>query len=330
MTDNPQTEQVAKTSLAEELKAAFDKAGKDVPEIKEVIPNEEPSAEGESETSEETEEVLTEEDVGEVTEKELPLIPNNWSEEEKESFQALLDSEDPEKRMAAEILIERYNHLKKGFFNKTLEYSQKTKEIKEVDEVFQPYKGQMETQGISKTQYIKNMIAIEQQINRDPAGTIKGLMQRYGVKPEQVVPNNWNYDLTDENQNDNSEVATLKAELATLKARIANLPVEAQILSFENAKDSTGKLLHPRFKEVAPIMGNLLTTDKNLTLEKAYEKAIKVFNEEEETPAVDLNKIREKVAKAKKASKSVTTKGGRPDYSKMSIKEELAAKLIKK
>jgi hypothetical protein len=324
------TTEVKNESLSDALKAAFDKAKAEKP-VEEV---EKPAEEPKEEPAEEVEE---KDEIEEITEKEFPLIPKDWSAEEKESFEALLASDDPEKRMAAEILIERYNLLKKGFYNKTMEYSQKTREVKELDNVFKPYEQQMIQAGTSKTQYIQNMIQWEQMLHKDPVNGVLKVMEVFGVRPEQITPRDeFTFEEKDFTMNENyanNEMTQVKTELQNLKAYIANQPIQAQIQAFETATTPEGKLMHPRFKEVAPLMGTLIQQSGNtLPLDKAYQKAIRVLDDQDETPsspAVDIEKLRQKVAQAKKASKSVTTKGGRPDFSKMTLQQELAARLTK-
>jgi hypothetical protein len=338
--DNTPMEQVAEvtteapqnTTLADAFKQAFDNAKEKVPETK--------IEEAPEETTEEVQEEVKEEEkdeTEEITEKEFPLIPKDWSAEEKASFEALLASDDPDKRLAAEILIERYNLLKKGFYNKTMEYSQKTRELKELEGVFKPYEQQMQTQGVNKTQYIQNMIQWEQVLHKDPVGGVKKVMEVFGVRPEQLIPQDeYSFnegELTMDNNYGNNELTQVKTELQNLKAYIANLPIQEQIRQFETATTPEGKPAHPRFKEVAPLMGTLIQQSGNtLDLPSAYKKAIRIFDDQDESPSspvVDIEKLKQKVAQAKKASKSVTTKGGRPDYSKMSIRDEFAARLIK-
>lgn len=337
--DNTPMEQVAEVTteapqgtLADAFKAAFDKA-KSEQEVEK--PQEEVVEDGLQEEGKE-EKIEDKDETEEVTEKEFPLIPKDWSEEEKASFEALLASDDPDKRLAAEILIERYNLLKKGFYNKTMEYSQKTKELKELEGIFKPYEQQMNMNGVNKTQYIQNMMQWEQVLHKDPIGGVKKVMEVFGVRPEQLIQDDFSFnekDLTMNTEYGNNELTQVKAELQNLKAYIANQPIQAQIQAFETATTPEGKLAHPRFKEVAPLMGTLIQQSNNtLDLPAAYKKAIRIFDDQDESPsspAVDIDKLRQKVAQAKKASKSVTTKGGRPDFSKMSLRDEFAARLIK-
>jgi hypothetical protein len=335
---NPQNDgQVASTTIAEELRAAFAAAETEtkpepVKEIKAPVEKEVPEPE---DTEEEPSEESAEEETPEqVAEKEFPLIPNNWSEDEKQAFQTLLDSDNEDMRAAAEIFIERHNSMKKTFFKKTEELANVKKELKPIVDVFAPFEQHMKNNGVDKQTYITNMITWEMSLQKDPVNTVKKIMQTFNVRPEQIAPRD-DFDLDDglTDSHESAKVTKLEQELNLLRTQIANQPVLAQVRQFEEATDAQGKLLHPHFAEVKPIMGQLIQQGKAATLQDAYKKAIKVLDLQEEQAtdepdnAVDLDKIRQKLVKAKKASKGVTTKGSKTDFTSMSIKDELRARL---
>lgn len=325
MTEEAITNEASTQTLAQELQAAFDNSNK--PQEEDVVEDIVDEAE---ETSEETSEETTEDAPEDQVEKEFPLVPNEMSTEEKEAFQALLDSDDPDKRVAAEILIERYNNLKKGFYAKTEKFANETKELKDIQQVFKPFEQAMQQNGISKAAYMANMVHWEQALNHDPVTTVKQIMQKYGVTPDKIGASSNNVDFDDNFDYDNNkEVLGLKEQIQQLKIQVANQPVQAQLESFANATDLSGNLKHPHYKEVAPFMGTLIQTGKAQTLEEAYAKAIRVINDESSEPkdVVNVDLIKQRVAKSKRAAKSVRTSGTRPDFSKMSVSEELTARL---
>ena len=353
--ESPQVNEQAEpnTSLRDELVRALNEAENEANEPKaENENNEEEASQSESEEAEtqsdEAEESLQEEvieeeaeesqedeqdEVEDITEKEFPLVPNNWSKEEKEAFQKLIDSDDEDKRMAAEIMLERYNSFKKTFFDKTQEYSKNTKELKSINDVFAPVQQMMQANNVDKASYIKNMMQWESILARDPVNGVKAVMAKFNVKPSQIAPKDDEFDLDDDDltepsNNVNNNYAS-KQELQEIRTAIANQPLMTQIAQFANATDSTGKSLHPRFEEVKPIMGQIIQSKKAATLEDAYRKAIKVIDDEEpqQESAVDIDKIRQKVKRAKKASKGIKTSGSKADVSQMSIRDELIAKL---
>lgn len=324
------TEQTEATqTLAEELQRAFDAAKE--PEAVEAVKEE--AVEPEEEAAEE-QDSSEEQEAEETTEDEFPLIPNEMSDAEKEAFQALLDSDDPEKRVAAEILIERYNSLKKGFYKKTEDYSKATKELKDIQQVFAPFEQQFKSSGITKAQYLQNMVQWEQALHTQPVDAVKQIMQTFGVKPEQLGVSSEKVDYDedfayDEDNKLAQRIDALEKRNQQLESLVANQPVQAQLESFKNATDPQGNLKHPHFEEVKQFMGTLIQSGKAQTLEDAYSKAIRVIVDESSEPkdVVDVDSIRLKVAKSKRAAKSVKTAGSRPDFSKMTVEQELAARL---
>lgn len=317
MTDTPQ-EQVA-TTIADDLANAFAAY-----EEKETTPEPEVSEEPAKEAAEASE-PETKDEVAEKVEQEFPLIPKDWSEEEKAHFQGLIDSDDEDVAAAAGVLIERYNLLKKGFYKTTRESA----EAKKLVDVLAPVKEALQRNNIPEAQYVQNLMTWDKAITENPAKGIKQLIAQYGVKAEDLGFDSWNEDFTNDSQYDNVEISSLKQELQNLKAQLANAPVETQIKQFEQATDAEGKLAHPHFKEVRSIMGGILQSNPTFTLKQAYDKAVKTLDLEEiQEPedAINLDKIREKVAKARKAGRSVKPATGKVDLSQMSLVEELAAR----
>jgi hypothetical protein len=314
----------ATLSLGDELKKAYAEA------TEETTPDE---PQQESQEEEITEEVA--EAADEVEEEdEFPLIPKDMSKEEQEHFKSLLESDNEELRVGAEIFLERYNNLKKGFYKKSQEFAQGTKELKEIDNVFEPFKQVMAQGGVSKAQYLKNMVEWEQALHQDPVNAVKKIMKQFNVDAKKLgytqEYDEYNDDFT--NDEDNvilKKLEALEADNKKLKTQIANQPVLTQIENFKNATTAEGKLQHPLFNEVAPLMGSIIQSGKATTLEQAYSMAIRLTDNEapEQSTTVDLDKIRQKVAKARKAGKGVKTSGAKKDFSQMTIREELQARL---
>jgi hypothetical protein len=241
----------------------------------------------------------------------------------------LIDSDDPDKALAAEILVERYNLLKKGFYKTTRDNAEAKKFADAITQVFAPYKEALARTGITEPQYIHELIQWDSVVTKNPVDGIKKLMQKFNVSPDQLGVDNWNDDFTNASDYDINEVTALKKELNELKSQVANAPVVTQIRQFEEATDSEGKLLHPHFNQVKPIMGSLIQSNPNLSLDAAYNKAVKTLDlEESDSPetTVDVNKLREKVAKARKAQRSVKSTNGKLDPAQMSLAEELTAR----
>lgn len=317
-----------KLSLAEEMRQAAKSQMEGV--IDHAVQQQETQEADEGQKEEIVEDSGEIDEVAKQTDEEFPLIPNDLSDEEKEIFQRGLESEDEEVRLMAELYLSKYNNLKKGFYTKANELAEIRKANEAIDSLFKPYDQMMQQNGMDRAQYMQNMIMWEQALAQKPLETVKAIMEKYGVRPEQI--NNgldFNEDFDD---NDDNKLNSMQEHISKLEKQIANQPVLAQIESFKTATDSQGNLKHPKFEEVAPVMGTLIQTGKAKTLDDAYAKAIRAVASEEssdstQNSAVDLDQLRQKIAQSKRAGKTVKTSGTRLDYSKMSLRDELAARL---
>ena len=195
--------------------------------------SEESANEGESESDEEREEVE------ESTEEEFPLVPKDLSPKEREAFEEALMSDDPVVKKAAEVFIERYNSLKKGFIKKTEQYSNETKELKEIQQVLAPFDEQMQVNGISKAQYLNNMIAWENALRTQPALAVKQIMQTFNVTPQSLgfVNEDEGYLDNEDEMVNNGSTNAFEQRLIRLEQDAANRPMKEQIDRFQTATD---------------------------------------------------------------------------------------------
>lgn len=359
-TENPQNEQVSAEpqTLREALQQGFDEAQKSA--LTEEITNqpteevetdgvqeerqEEISKEVTEETIEETEVIeaaeLSEDDkLAEEVEKEMPLIPNNWSDDEKEAFEALVNSDDEDKQIAAQILLERYNSLKKGFFAKTKAAAEATKSIKEFDDVFAAFDANLKQAGVSRAQYISSLINEVKSLAANPAQKVKELITTYKLSAKDLGFDSYDDDFAyDVDNNQESDIIKeLKDQIQSLQTQIKSQPYETQILQFAQAKNENGELLYPHFSndnsnQVRSIMGGILQSNPNAALDQAYKQAVKALDLEateqtdDEVPSVDINAIKEKVAKKRKAAQGVKAGGKKIAPSEMSLRDELMSK----
>lgn len=333
--ENTQTEQVI--SLEEEIANAFDNV-EVAPPQEEVEIKEETTEEVTEEVTEEAEnkdEVIEEEktEVEKEFEKEFPLVPNDWSKEEKEVFEAMLNSESEDVKLGAELFIDRYNNFKKGFIKKTTEYANFKNDYKEADEILKPYENMFKQSNLSKGAYLKKLIDLDRKFGENPAELVKDLIKSKGLKASDLGFEDFN--LLDIEKNDNignSEVQQLRNEIAKLKNQVEISPIEMQVNNFANARDNEGKLLHPHFNDIRPIMAGIIQKDPDVSLEQAYKKALKVMDIEGETkqttePKIDLEARRQRAKQAIQASKKVSTTGNSNDFGKMTLEEEILARL---
>lgn len=333
-----------KLTLHEELKRnwreAKEEADKPEEEVAEEVEdgeeiteevNEEESAESEEEGTEEAEQVVLEE---------VPVIPNEWPEEEKAAFQAALDN--PDLAEPAKMFMERYENLKKGFYKQGRDNAEVRKSAQEWDNVFtSDMKTNLQASGLTPQSYIKTQLLPQvQQFTQDPKGWLKLQVQQLGLSPEDLGFNTKISEDKSEDEYVDPDLAQMKARLATLEGENLNsrqsavqqqqAAIQNQIQTFKEAKDDKGNIKYPHFTAGQEEMGVLLNTGKAASLEDAYVKSptVKQLEMEEKnfgsTLEEELVEKRKKASKAKKSSKSVKAgTNGAPPTEGMSLKEEL-------
>lgn len=296
-----------------ELAAALDAAEKKEAEL--MSPKEETQEEvvEEKEATEAPEEKSTEVKELEKDDEQFPLIPKEWTAEEKEEFEAVLAN--PELKKSAELMITRYDNLKKGFYKKADELANTKKEVSEWNEIFDPYKDALKQRGYTPTAYVGRLISVDRRLSAEPEKVIKELMEAYKVTPEKLGISNGADDYYE-----NDEISQLKQKIESLEKTYKNTSevTERQteeanlraIRDFKFAIDETGEPKHPLFEEVKEEMAILLNTGKATSLEDAYLKSPTVKEklaeaEKERRSKDELEAARKKAAMAKKASKGV-------------------------
>lgn len=313
--------------LQQSLDAAMEKPENNIAKIE----NEKPSVEQDTgEQSEELEEDKAEDADDEILEdepekednEELPdykIIPNEWTEEQKNKFKAALDN--PEMKEQAEILINRYKDLKKGFYDKSVELADVKKVSSQWNDIFDPYKAAFEQRGTTPVDYVKSLIDVDRQLASNPAAVIKRFIEGYKVTPEQL---GFQQRESEDDYYENETITQLKKEIHDLKTMVTQKELrESQtqqksvtdaVREFEHAIDENGNPKYPYFKEVKEEMAVLLQTGKAKDLEEAYKKSPTVREKmleikSKEQSENDLQQRRERIKKAKIAGRSVKTQG---------------------
>jgi len=332
------TEEVVQENndLANNLKNALNEAlGKPevvIEEKEEIVVNEEEVVEQETQDNNDALEVSEKEQSEEVNqiEEEFKLIPKEWKKEEKEKFEAVLNN--PEE--AAEVLISRYENLRKDYHRKAGERAEFAKQVSSWDEIFDDRaKEALKARGIEAPEYVKRLLSVEQSLITNPAPTIKKLMEAYRVDPKQFVNDESNDEVVDYDKT----ITELKKDVAQIKqgnvqketniAARQDAEIAKQIRDFKFAIDESGEPKHPLFEEAYDEMSSLIVKGKAKTLEEAYEMSptvqlTKMQAEAERQKKVDLEEEKRKVAKAKKAAKGITnTRVVKPAPEKLSFEE---------
>lgn len=275
----------------------------------------------------------------EASEEEVDFVteaPGAWTKEEKEYFNNLPDNkiivaEDGTEYDIGEIkrmTAEYYKNMQSGMDKKFQEYADGAKVLESYSDIFNSYGDWIRQQGMTEPQLLGQLVQTHQALITNPAETIKGLMANLGVSPEQVgaasvdFEDDWD-DLEPEGKNRHidkkydeaiAEINRLKQQM--MQSQQGN--AQGQVDSFVNAVDSEGKKLHPEFDEVveqemAVLINTARARGEVLTLEEAYAKSPTVIQRsfektQESKRKAEAKARREKVAEAKKSSKTISTK----------------------
>lgn len=241
--------------------------------------------------------------------------PKSYKKEYAEKFKTLA----PEWR---KYLTEREKETERGFSD----FGNKLNGYKWVDSVFQPRSERLSKSGISQPQqYFEALAKIDDAINQDPRGTIKTLIEAYGVN------------LADDNNSEQNQlqqkISRLEQGFNSLNGFLANqrqAELRSTIESFISAKDEAGNPVHPHFDKVKVVMGQLMKSGTAANIQDAYDKAVWLDPEIRGQLMAEKN---DKALKSKVAEAAIAKEAGFDPKSKavgtkpeLSLEEELAQK----
>lgn len=317
-------------SLSDEIGAAFDELSAE--------PVEEVAEEVASEVSSDS----AEEPAIEVEETALSA-PDNWSAEDKATFNALSEAGEQGKA-AQEFLLTRHKSMEGDYTRKSQENAEAMRGYEPLQKAFEPYQAALAAQGMTPADKVGQWAQIEQNLNQNPTQTLQWLAQQHGVDLN-----------TMEVEQPNVELTGLRGELQELRNSIAQRDqaeqqreqaeqqirlntVESQIQEFSELKTEAGELAHPYFEEVMDEIVALARTERQAgrepELSALYDKAVwmnptvrdKVLTsqrEQEEKKRAEV--ARQKAAKAQHAASSISgTPDGASPVGDLSLREQIS------
>ena len=316
------------TDWREEIEKTIKSA--DEPEVEEV---EEPEVEEKAEKpekdrdetgkfkakEEEAEKAETAETVEQESDKPAEIIdpPAHFTADEKKYFESLPSEQ--QKWIASSV-----KRMSSTIDKRMQESSTYQRRAQAYDEALTPYRQQLAMQGVDEIAAIKQLFSTYDQLQRDPANTIRWLAQSYGVdlSQSQDVPQDPQF-VALQNQ-----LGELRQGYSTIQSTLQN-ERQNQMLNvvnqFANEKDAQGNTKHPHFEAVVNDMMKLIQAGivENTDLKGAYTIALAKHPElaqvSTQTPApkveqkIDhLKEAAEKAARAKKAAAGVKSGAGSP------------------
>lgn len=194
--------------------------------------------------------------------------PKHWSEGDRTLF-----SKAP--REIQQRWVDRETEQQRGLDAKFQEIAGFRREREQWDEMFSPYKRDLELQGISSTQFLSRLLAGHKYLIDSPKDAFLWLANQYGVDPKTLF----------ESRESNPQFDKLNQGFQSLQQKLEGIETErkraeqqanlSRVESFAQAKDDKGQLLHPHFDEVAEDVLALMRGGLK-DLDKAYTKAVRM------------------------------------------------------
>lgn len=317
-------EQQPADDLASELAAAFEET--EAAEAEAVEEPAEPVAETEAPEPE------AEEPKAEL---EALSAPENWAEDDRNTFKALTDLGD-QGRSAQEFLLNRHKAMEGDYTRKNQERAEAMREYEPIRQLFEPYADVLASQGLTPAAKIQQWAQIEQSLTSNPIETLQWLAQQNNVDLGSM-----------EVQEQSPELTGLRKELNDLRNSITQREradhdarlsaANAQIEEFSEMKTEAGELAHPYFADVMDEIVALAQAERQAgrepDLSAMYDKAVwmnpstrekLITSQREAEEKRRLDDARQKAAKARHAASSVSgTPAGASPTNDLDLREQL-------
>lgn len=259
--------------------------------------------------------------------------PAHFTADEKKYFESLPTEQ--QKWIASSV-----KRMSSTVDKRMQEYSTYQRRAQAFDEALTPYRQQLAMRGVDEMTAIKQLFTTYDQLQRDPAGTIKWLAQSYGVDLSQAQ----------EEQAD-PQVKALMDHITELKQGFTTMQGSLQqerqnqmlnvVNQFANETDAQGNPKRPHFEAVVDDMMKLIQAGivQPTDLETAYSRAVSFHPEltqKAEVPTTPATKIEsdpikeaaEKAARAKKAAAGVKSGAGSPKTEAAKTQRQVIDELV--
>jgi colicin import membrane protein len=195
--------------------------------------------------------------------------------------------------------LDREKDVESHLTKRTQELSETQRRYERLDDVLKPYFEVAKTQGVEIAPHVAQAMQHYMAYQRDPASTLKALIQAAQLSPEQLVAQD------DANQDpalraQRTEQGQNRTELASLKqgqTQATESQFAQQVQAFKDAKNETGEALHPHFDRVRTLMAPLVAGGKSM--EDAYNDVVWTVPEHRQAVEKAERAKAEKEAKAK-------------------------------
>ena len=212
-----------------------------------------------------------------------------WSDDVKSVFTGL-------DRKAQQFLLDRESDVEKHLTKRTQELSETQKRYSRLDDVLKPFEEVAKRQGVDLTPHVAQALQHYMSFQRDPASTLKQLIQASQLSPEQLFGS----------ANEDPAARALRERLDNTERELANIKqgqshstesqYASQIQAFKDAKTEKGELTHPHFDRVRALMAPLVNEGKSL--DEAYNEVVWTIPEHRQAAEKASREKADKEAKA--------------------------------
>lgn len=220
-----------------------------------------------------------------------------WPDEVKTLFSSL-------DKKAQQFLLDREKDVESHLTKRSQELSEVQKRYQRLDDVLKPYDEVAKRQGVDLTPHVAQALQHYMAYQRDPASTLKQLIQASQLSPEQLFGQ----------EEADPTIRALRTDLAQTKNEVAQLKqgqtqvsesqLTQQIQAFKDAKNEKGELQNPHFERVRHLMAPLVAEGKSM--QDAYNEVVWAVPEHREAVAKAERAKAEKEAKAEAERQRVT------------------------
>lgn len=213
-----------------------------------------------------------------------------WPDDVKSLFTSL-------DRKAQEFLLKRESDVESHLTKRSQEISETQRRYERLDPVLRPYEDIAKAQGVDIAPHVAQALQHYMAFQRDPASTLKQLIQASQLSPEQLFGQETADPAVRELR---TQLDYTNRELATLKqgqTHANDSQLAQQVQAFKDAKTEKGELAHPHFDQVRTLMAPLVAEGK--TMDQAYEQVVWSVPEFRQASEKTLREKSEKEAKAK-------------------------------
>lgn len=244
--------------------------------------------------------------------------PQSWSADERAHWASLSPA-------AQETILRRERDMDKVLSERAAEQ----RELNPLREVLAPYQADHAMRGLSSVDAVKQLLAAEEWLRKDPDRAFPELMRQYGYDPRRLGLN-----VPPQAQ----QAPTQQFNDPRVDRLIADMQARQQQDTLAQIKAFADDPAHPHFDDVKQDMGRLIAANPDMSMKRAYEIAVAANSDVQAKIRAAADKAaREKAAKeaaekaeaAKRAAVSVRDRGasgGSPAPARhLSVRENLLA-----